>query len=106
MKYNLEHNGFRWYQQRNTTVKIYTLIRWEASMFWYMYPELTHMENFKMNTNIKKLYDNPTQYFYREEEKWQWTDDLSITASPELGVRCLEVITDYLVEKILACLGE
>lgn len=74
--------------------------KWETSMFWHLYPELTHMENFKMETSTKKLYENPPNDFYKEEEEWSWPDNLSITASKELGERCVEVIADSLVEKI------
>lgn len=80
--------------------------KWETSMFWYMYPELTRMDNFKNETKTKKLYDNPTQNFYHEQEHWQCVHDLSATASPELGKRCVDAITDRLSKIILELLQE
>lgn len=74
--------------------------KWETSMFWNMYPELTHMEKFKMEPNKKLIYENPLHDYYKEPEDWQWKDDLSITASRELGEQCIEIISDYLVKQI------
>jgi creatinine amidohydrolase len=74
--------------------------KWETSMFWHLYPELTHMENFRMETSTKKVYENPPHDYYKEEEEWSWDNDLSITASRELGKKCIEIISHSLAEKI------
>lgn len=79
--------------------------KWETSMFWYMYPELTKMGNFRMEPARKKLYDNPPNDFYKEPEEWHWGSDLSQTASRELGKKCIDAITDSLVQKIKALLA-
>ena len=42
--------------------------KWETSMFWNMYPELTHMEKFKMEPNKKKIYENAPWDYYQEPE--------------------------------------
>lgn len=78
--------------------------KWETSMFWYMNPELTHMENYKLETNKKKIYDNPPQDYYKEPEEWEWMDDLRETASKELGEKCVEVISEYLKDQVLKAL--
>jgi creatinine amidohydrolase len=74
--------------------------KWETSMFWYFYPELTRMDKFRMETAKKKIYDNPPNDYYKEEEDWVWKEDLTKTSSRELGEKCVNIITDYLVEKI------
>ena len=62
------------------------------------------MENFKMETTKKKIYDTPPNDFYKEEENWSWDSDLSNTASRELGEKCIEIISDYVVNRILDAL--
>ena len=78
--------------------------KWETSMFWFLYPELTHMEKFSMQTAAKKRYDNPPNDFYKEEEEWIWKEDLSKAASRELGEKVVEAICDSLAGKIQNCL--
>lgn len=80
--------------------------KWETSMFGYLYPELTHMEYFSMTPSEKCLYADPPHDYYRETEEWAWDDDLRETASPELGQRCIQVITDKLIRDIQSCLAE
>jgi creatinine amidohydrolase len=78
--------------------------KWETSMFWHLYPSLTHMENFRMETRKKKIYPNPPNDFYREPEEWNWNDDLSVTASRELGEKCVEAISGRLAAEIVKLL--
>lgn len=74
--------------------------KWETSMFSYLYPELTHMENFSMTPNTKCVYETPSHDYYHETEEWEWDDDLRETASPELGKQCVDTISDALVREI------
>jgi creatinine amidohydrolase len=74
--------------------------KWETSMFWYLYPYLTHMDKYKMTTNKKKLYDNPPNDFYKEKEEWIWSEDLSKSASMALGERAIEAICSRLASEI------
>lgn len=78
--------------------------KWETSMFWWLYPHLTHMENFSMKTSRKKIYHNPPNDYYREPEEWAWADDLRQTASRELGERCIDIVSEYLRDRITALL--
>lgn len=80
--------------------------KWETSMFWSLYPKLTHMENFRMETSKKRYYDNPPNPFYDEKEEWTWKEDLRDAASPELGSRTVEVISDTITSKIRAKMKE
>lgn len=78
--------------------------KWETSMFWYLYPELTHMEKFRLETAKKKIYPNPPNDYYKEKEEWVWNEDLSEKASRELGEKCVDIISRHLTEKILEAL--
>jgi len=78
--------------------------KWETSIFWYLYPELTHISNFSMTTMKKQMYTNPPNDFYREEEEWHYIDDLSKTASRELGEKCVKTISDYVANRIIGLL--
>lgn len=79
--------------------------KWETSMFMYLYPELTHMENYQLDTPIRKIYDNPPHDWYKEKPTWTWKDDLSKSASKELGKQCVDTITDVISTEILAALN-
>jgi creatinine amidohydrolase len=74
--------------------------KYETSMFWYLYPELTRMDQFETVTSAKMLYPNAPHDYYKEEEEWIWQEDLRQTASPELGRQCVETITDHMVQTI------
>ncbi|MHB1483911.1 MAG: creatininase family protein [Saccharofermentanales bacterium] len=74
--------------------------KWETSMFWYLYPELTHMENFKPEETKIKTYKEPSCDFYKESENWTWKEDLAQTSSRELGEKAIEIISGHLVQVI------
>lgn len=79
--------------------------KWETSMFWYLYPHLTHMENFQVQTSTKKVYPDPPNDFYKEQEEWIWKEDLTKVSTPELGERCVELITSYMADRIRQALS-
>jgi creatinine amidohydrolase len=74
--------------------------KWETSIFWHLYPELTYIENFSKYTSTKKVYPTPPNDFYKEKEEWIWKEDLSQAASPQLGERCVDMISSCLAGKI------
>jgi len=74
--------------------------KYETSIFSYLYPHLTHMENFSMETDIKRYYNNPRNDYYKESGDWEWPGDLRDMASPALGRRCVDAIVEYIVECI------
>lgn len=74
--------------------------KYETSMFSYLYPHLTHLENFSMETTQKYCYENPRNYYYKETEEWRWPCDLRTASSPELGRRCVDAITEFMVSSI------
>ena len=78
--------------------------KWETSMFWYLYPDKTRMDSFTTETSRKKIYSNPPNDYYKEEEEWVWKEDLSKVSSPELGKKAVEIITDNLKDRILGLL--
>lgn len=82
--------------------------KWETSLFWHFYPELTHMENFSPTDMTLPLYDSPPNDYYKEGSLWQWPEDLSDpdVASPERGARAAAAITDHLAGLIRAALSE
>jgi creatinine amidohydrolase len=74
--------------------------KWETSIFWHLYPNLTHIENFSIQTSTKKIYPMPPNDFYKEKEEWIWGEDLSKVASPELGEICVELISNHIADQI------
>ncbi|MDB4867417.1 MAG: hypothetical protein JWR03_1750 [Cohnella sp.] len=80
--------------------------KYETSMFWYLYPELTRMDRFQMETSKKMLYPSAPHDYYKEEEEWIWSEDLRSAASPELGQKCVEQMTDHLAASIRLALHE
>lgn len=78
--------------------------KWETSMFWHMYPELTHMENFKIQTDKKQVYEHPHHNWYKEAEEWVWQEDLTKTASRELGAKAIDAIVRHIGDKVLQTL--
>jgi creatinine amidohydrolase len=74
--------------------------KWETSMLWHLHPQLTHMDRFSMVPKKKRLYENPPHPHYNEQEEWKWKHDLRTAASPELGRRAVEAISDQLVRRI------
>lgn len=80
--------------------------KWETSMFWHLYPELTHMEYFKLQPGKLPLYPDPPQDYYKESADWTWADDLRETASRQLGEKCVEIMAEHLVRQIVAELAD
>lgn len=80
--------------------------KWETSMFWYLYPDRVRMDNFSKETSLKMIYADPPHDYYKEEEDWEWKEDLSEVSSPELGKQVIELITDKLKDRILELLKE
>ena len=78
--------------------------RWETSIFWHLYPHLTRMDSFSMETKRKKIYDNPANDYYKTEEKWVWNDDLRETSSPELGEKCVEAMAEHISSLVVEAL--
>ena len=76
--------------------------KWETSLFWHLYPELTHMDRFRPDAMQVPQYENPPHDHYGEQADWEWDEDLRETASPELGRRAVDAITDHLKEIVLA----
>lgn len=76
--------------------------KWETSLFWHLYPHLTHMERFGQHTR-KLWYENPPHDYYKSSEDWNW-QDLPQVASPELGAKATAIITDHLAEQVRAAL--
>jgi creatinine amidohydrolase/Fe(II)-dependent formamide hydrolase-like protein len=76
--------------------------KWETSMFWRMYPELTHMENLKPGVVQVPQYEDPPHNVYKEQGRWEWSESLRQAASPELGQRAIDAITDHLKSLILS----
>jgi creatinine amidohydrolase len=74
--------------------------RWETSMFWSMYPELTQMVEFKPGKVKVPTYDDASQNYYHENPIWEWGEDLARTSSPELGAKVIDLIVDHLVSLI------
>lgn len=77
--------------------------KWETSLFWHLYPDLTHMERFEPHTP-RISYPDPPNDYYKETEEWKW-QDLPLVASQELGQRAAEIITDHLTERIRTALA-
>ncbi|MFH0964959.1 MAG: creatininase family protein [Planctomycetota bacterium] len=80
--------------------------KFETSMFRHLYPELTHMENFRMGVERVKKYEDAPHDLYREPAEWEWGEDLTQTSSPELGERCVEAIAEHLAEKVERALSD
>lgn len=78
--------------------------KWETSMFFYLYPKLIRMDNFKKVTSKKCIYKDPPNDMFGEKEEWIWNEDLNITASPELGERCINAIVENIIKIIEGCL--
>jgi len=76
--------------------------KWETSMFWHLYPELTHMDRFRPCALEIPQYENPPHYDYEEKARWEWREDLREVASPGLGERAVDIITDHLKGLVLA----
>jgi len=74
--------------------------KWETSMFWHMYPELTRMDQFRTGKVTVHTYPNPPHNYYHESPTWEWKENLRETASPELGEKAVNAIVDHLVSII------
>lgn len=74
--------------------------KWETSMFWYMYPKLVQVDEFRTGKVGVATYTNPPQNLYRESPIWEWKEDLKKTASPELGEKAVNLIVDHLVSVV------
>ena len=75
--------------------------KWETSMFWHLYPELTFMENFDLHPDKLPLYQDPPEDYYKESADWKWAEDLRETSSPELGEKCVEIIAEHLKDCVI-----
>lgn len=80
--------------------------KWETSVFWNMYPELTHMENFNVQTTRKQVYEHPHHNWYQEDEEWVWKEDLTQVASRELGAKTIDLIVQHIGDKVVNALQE
>jgi len=78
--------------------------KWETSLFWHYYPELTKMDQFKITQPVRKLYASPPNDYYKEGETWEW-QDLPKVASRELGDKAAGLITDHLSQLIVNALA-
>ena len=74
--------------------------KWETSIFWYLYPQLTYIDKFKFKSINMKLYKNQVCDFFKTDEEWLWDEDLRITASPQLGKKCVDEIVDNIIQQI------
>lgn len=79
---------------------------WETSLFWYLRPELTHMDKFNEIPARKRYYDNPPNDFYHETEEWKFGDPVLPGASRELGKKAVDIISDHLAARIRTALSE
>lgn len=66
--------------------------KWETSIFWYFYPEYTHMELLPKDLSVKP--------------KGVVGEDPRAHASRELGEKVVELIVNKLADKVLAMLRE
>jgi len=80
--------------------------KFETSMFWYLYPDLTLMDRFECKTLRVPKYEHAPHDYYKEPADWEWREDLSRVASRELGRRCVEAISDELVRVIREALAK
>ncbi len=80
--------------------------KWETSMFWHMYPELTQMDKFKAGKMEVSTYPNPPHNYYHESAEWEWGENLKEAASPELGEKAVNLIVDHLVSIVKEKLTE
>lgn len=78
--------------------------KWETSMFWYMWPELTHMEKFQIVPSPMQLYPNPPHNHSHEPAYREFDEDLTVAASPELGKRTVDAIVEHLAQEIRTAL--
>jgi len=80
--------------------------KWETSMFWHFYPELTHMDKFREEPLPMLIYPDPPNNYYREPASWMWRDDICAESSPERGERAVEIISDHIAALIREALRE
>ena len=45
--------------------------KWETSMFWHLYPDLTHMDKFRPCALELPQYEDPPHYDYEEKARWE-----------------------------------
>ena len=79
---------------------------WETSMFWYLHPELTHMDKFDPHPRPQCFYDSPPNGHYNESRDWKFGDPVLPGASRELGEKAVEIIAEHLAQKLRAALKE
>lgn len=80
--------------------------KWETSMFWHMYPELTRMESFREEPIPPLAYPNPPNDHYREGEKWVWGADVAGESSRGLGERAVGIVAETIAARIRSSLAE
>lgn len=78
---------------------------WETSMFMSMYPHLAHMELLRDPPLEHKLYPDAPNDYYHESAIWEWPNDVK-AATPELGRRALEAVTDHMAGEVRQALKE
>ncbi|MEL7608012.1 MAG: creatininase family protein [Bacillota bacterium] len=78
--------------------------KWETSMFWRMFPDLTHFEKLNMNP-MPRRYLDPPNYYYKDSPNWEWWDDVE-NSSPELGEKAIQAITEHFAALILKAFEE
>ena len=80
--------------------------KFETSMFWHLYPHLTRIEAFRPGPYTVHQYEDPPENVYHESPNREWQEDLREVASPELGEKCVEAISDHLVDVVTAALKD
>ena len=74
--------------------------KWETSMLWHYYPELCDMDKFCITPAPMSTYKSPANDYYKESDTWQFDEDLTLAASPELGKKCAHAVADHLAELV------
>ena len=76
--------------------------KYETSMMMAVRPELVHMEHLRPTLEIPSTYPpRPNAWgFVSPKGTWTWSEDLGVTASPELGERVIQALLDHLSQRI------
>ena len=80
--------------------------KWETSIFWHLYPQLTQIQNLRPGVVNVPQYKDPPHYDYKEKSRWEWAEGLRAAASRDLGKRAVDIITDHLRDLILGELAK
>lgn len=76
---------------------------WETSIFWALFPQLVNAHALQKPVEGQKIYINPPNDYYQEDQKWEFVNDVN-ASSPELGVRVINAVVEDAVCKIEAAL--